>query len=484
MPTDTELSDRPEWVPAWADLDRRRAPRATRATWKRSPAYLSHTDHHVGRLLDALAETGDLDDTLVIVCSDNGASSEGGVVGSLNDGRVWNCAPRTVEEAVGRARRDRRAALAQQLPVGLDRRGQHAVPAVEARGARRRRRRSAHRRRGRDGIAARRRDPRSVRARDRRRADDPRARRASRRPQPVDGVSFAPTFTDAGAPDAHTVQYYEMLGCRALYQDGWKAVVYHPIQATAPGLDARAVGAVPRRRRPSETHDLAADEPERLRAMIERWWAEAERNQVLPLDNRAFADFVFDQPPPVPERDTYVYWPGDRHGVGGSRGERAQSRPHDHRGRSTGAGEGVLLSQGSLLGGWSFFVHDGRAVVRAQPRRLPRSTASTRRSTLGPGPHTARVPLHEDDGEHRGTGALARRRRGRRARARSRRTRRCGSRSPASACGAAAAATSPVCDDYSGPFPWTGTLARVVVRVSGAPHVDAEAEAEIAMRRQ
>ena len=107
--------------------------------------YLSHTDHHVGRFLDALAATGDLERTVVIVCSDNGASSEGGVTGSLNDGRVWNFAPRTVEEAVARARRDRRPALAQQLSVGLDRRGQHAVPPVEARGPRRRGRRSAHR---------------------------------------------------------------------------------------------------------------------------------------------------------------------------------------------------------------------------------------------------------------------------------------------------------------------------------------------------
>src|SRR3569832_846868 len=62
-------------------------------------AYLTHTDHEVGRLLDRLAEMGELDDTLTIVLSDNGASSEGGPTGSLNDVRVWNALPRTVEEA-------------------------------------------------------------------------------------------------------------------------------------------------------------------------------------------------------------------------------------------------------------------------------------------------------------------------------------------------------------------------------------------------
>ena len=64
--------------------------------------YLSHTDHELGRLFDRLAELGELDDTLVIVLSDNGASSEGGPVGSLNDVRVWNALPRTVEEAAER----------------------------------------------------------------------------------------------------------------------------------------------------------------------------------------------------------------------------------------------------------------------------------------------------------------------------------------------------------------------------------------------
>ena len=56
-------------------------------------------------------------------------------------------------------------------------------------------------------------------------------------PGPVDGVSFAPTLARADAPDAHTVQYYEMFGSRALYQDGWKAVIYHAMQSDDPGLD-------------------------------------------------------------------------------------------------------------------------------------------------------------------------------------------------------------------------------------------------------
>ena len=75
-------------------------------------AYLSHTDHELGRLLDRLAEMGELDDTLTVVLSDNGASSEGGPTGSLNDVRVWNALPRTVEQPDAVERGERK------LPVG------------------------------------------------------------------------------------------------------------------------------------------------------------------------------------------------------------------------------------------------------------------------------------------------------------------------------------------------------------------------------
>ena len=99
LPASTVLSERPAWVPAWDELDGD-ARRVYARYMEAFAGYLSHTDHEVGRLLDVLAGTGDLDNTVVVLCSDNGASSEGGVAGSLNDARVWNFAPRTVEEAL------------------------------------------------------------------------------------------------------------------------------------------------------------------------------------------------------------------------------------------------------------------------------------------------------------------------------------------------------------------------------------------------
>src|SRR4029079_10731034 len=170
----------------------------------------------------------------------------------------------------------------------------------------------------------------------------------------VDGVSFAPTLGDERAEDRHTVQYFEMLGCRALYQDGWKAVMFHPIQFEAPGLDVAAWELYDVRVDPSETHDLAAEGPERWQAMITRGWEEAERNNVLPLDNRPFADFVFDRPATVPERSTYTYWPGSGM-VSEEAAVNTRARDHTITAFVEGDGEGVLLSQGSLLGGWTLF---------------------------------------------------------------------------------------------------------------------------------
>src|SRR4051794_1571366 len=102
---------------------------------------------------------------------------------------------------------------------------------------------------------------------------------------PIEGVSFA-------GSDAHVTQYFEMLGSRAIYHDGWKAVVFHPgAFLSYDGSDGR---------RPfdedvwelyhvaedfSEVHDLAASEPERLEIMKELWWSEAARYQALPLNN-------------------------------------------------------------------------------------------------------------------------------------------------------------------------------------------------------
>ena len=128
--------------------------------------FFEHTDHQIGRLLDFLEAIGQLDNTLIMVISDNGASAEGGPHGSVNENKFFNNVPDDLAAESRRAGRDRWAEVLQSLPVGLDLRGQHPVPAMEARDLPRRRLRSVpcalaqgHQGQGRD--------PQSVRARDR-----------------------------------------------------------------------------------------------------------------------------------------------------------------------------------------------------------------------------------------------------------------------------------------------------------------------------
>jgi arylsulfatase len=237
FPRGTALSPRPRWVAAWDSLsadERRLYARFMEAF----AGFLTHTDHHLGRLFSFLAETGDLDNTLIVALSDNGASSEGGPHGSVNDLRPWNMVPRPVDEAIARIdeiggprchnnypwgwtvagntpfrrwkRETHEGGVADPLivhwPRGIAARGELAVSTCT---------RSTSRRRSWRSFASSRppRSPasRSVRSRAR---------------------SFAYTLDAPDAPDRHTTQYYEMFGCRAIYHHGWKAVTYHPMQDT------------------------------------------------------------------------------------------------------------------------------------------------------------------------------------------------------------------------------------------------------------
>jgi arylsulfatase len=181
----------------------------------------------------------------------------------------------------------------------------------------------------------------------------------------LEGVSFGYSFADPDAPERHAIQYYEMLGCRAIYADGWKAVSYHPIQDHRPGLDVVGWELYDLRADPTECHDLAAEHPERCAALVELWWSEAEKYQVLPVDNRPFSDFVLDRPGLASERELYVYWPG-RAPVPEVVAAPTKSRPHTitahlriGEGDDGASPEGVLAVQGSVLGGWSFHVRAG-----------------------------------------------------------------------------------------------------------------------------
>jgi arylsulfatase A-like enzyme len=488
LPEHTELSPRPDWVPAWSDLTD--TERTVYARYMEAFAgFLSHTDHELGRLLERLRALDDLDNTLVVVLSDNGASSEGGPVGSLNDVRVWNALPRTVEEAAERIAEIGGPRIHNNYPWGWTVAGNTPF---------RRWKRETHEGGVADplimhwpaGIAAR----GEVRHQYVHAIDllptildvigiEPPGEVAGVEQRPLDGVSIRSTFDDATAPEVRTVQHYEMLGCRALYQDGWKAVTYQEIQVDEPRLDEAVWELYDLRADPSECHDLAATEPARLAAMIERWWEEAERHQVLPLDNRPFSELVFQRTPSVAPRARYTYWPG-RAPVPESVAANVRSRAHDITAHVTVPDdvdvlEGVLAVQGSVLGGWSFhLLGDGRLcyVHNLAGWREYRVDADIGR--LAPGDHTLafrfRPPAAElmVDGEVVGSGEV---------------TRTAWSRLSLTGAGLAAGWSpdfSPADRDYRGRFEFTGTLLRIDIDVEGLPVVDAEQEAEAIIASQ
>jgi arylsulfatase A-like enzyme len=488
LPEHTELSPRPDWVPAWDGL----SPMEQRVYARYMEAFagfLSHTDAELGRLVDRLEAMGELDDTVVVVLSDNGASSEGGPVGSLNDARVWNVLPRTVEEAAERLDEIGGPRIHNNYPWGWTVAGNTPF---------RRWKRETHE----GGVA----DPlivhwpRGIEARGEVRGQyvhaidivptlleligiEPPAEVQGVTQRPLDGTSFAYSFADAGAPERHTVQHYEMFGCRALYDSGWKVVTYQEIQADEPRLDEPRWELYDLRADPSECHDRAADEPERLAAMVTRWWEEAERHQVLPLDNRPFSELVFGRAPSVAPRSRYTYWPG-RAPVPESVAVNVRGRPHTITAHVTleptvEVVEGVLAVQGSVLGGWSFhLLGDGRLcyVHNLAGWRLYRVEADIGR--LAPGDHTLAFRFTGPgadllvDGEVVGSGTV---------------DRTIWSRFSLTGAGLTAGWSpdcSPADEDYRGRFAFTGTLHRVDIDVAGDPEIDPAQEAHDAIASQ
>jgi len=415
LPVGTELSPRPAWVRPWAELGD--VEKALAARFMECFAgFLSYTDHQLGRLFSFLADVGDLDNTVVVLVSDNGASSEGGSEGSINDIRLENLDPASVAEMHEKIEEIGGPLTHNNYPWGWTMAGNTPF---------KRWKREVHE----GGVA----DPCIVSwpARFAPSAGGIRHQfahavdvlpsvlelvgvsapeRIESVPQSrIDGMSFAPLLGPDGetAPETHLTQHFEMLGSRAIYHDGWKAVTFHPVGPMYnDGLNPNApfdddvwelyhVAADL-----SETNDLAAAEPERLAAMIELWWGEAERNDVLPLDNRPLWALINKKPDRRRDRSVFRYFQGGAP-VPESVAVQVQNRSHIVRAdvvvRDGVVACGVLVALGSALGGWSLHCVDGR------PRYVHNLYGKRRHvfvspEPLGPGSHQVAFEFEKDDG--------------------------------------------------------------------------------------
>jgi arylsulfatase len=501
LPAGTRLSPRPPWVPAWADLEPE--DQAVGARFMECFAgYLSHADAQIGRVLDFIEALGEADNTLTVLISDNGASAEGGALGSINDARLWNGRPAGREELRARIDELGTPTAHNNYPWGWTMAGNTPF---------RRWKREVHQGGIADpcivhwpaGIAAGARG--AIRHQFAHAIDvvptvlellgvEPPAEIGGVAQSPLEGTSFAYLLEDGDAPERHTVQYFEMLGSRGIYSHGWKAVTFKPMgRMYEDGLDPDAPfeedvwELYHVAEDPSECVDLAAKEPDRLAELVEVWWREARAHQVLPLDNRPMAALMSPRRPADP-RKRYVVWPN-----GGPVPEtvavNVRNRTHAVAAEVELADEapveGVLLAMGTRLGGWSLHVIDGRLryvhsylgrdryVVESDEPVV--AALASGRHTLGftfaaNGDFSGRARLAVD-GRVVGEGDIPRVTPVRYTITGGGLT--CGwEQGPA------------IGDGYRAPFRFSGGLARVVVTVDGAPHEDPEGQFAAIMAEQ
>jgi arylsulfatase len=363
VPEGTDLAPRNESVVAWEELsddDRRAMARMQEAF----AAMVEHTDDQLARLVTHLERLGVRENTLIVLMSDNGASQEGGRDGTINtiayeNGDTVSTAENLAGlDDIGGPRNHSNYpwgwAQAANTPLKRYKQNTHAggvrAPLVVSWPA---------------GIAA-----RGVRSQFHHVIDVaptildivgtgmPEVR-AGRPQMPVHGISMRRTFDDPAVPSARHTQYFEMYGHRAIWHDGWKAVAYH--QRHTPydddvwelyHLDTDF----------SECHDVAAAHPEIVANLIGRWWSEAERYDVFPLDDRNFAERAarYHSATSPRRRRSYRYFPGMTRVPGGITPLiYDRSFTIDAAVRMERDDEGVLLAHGDVCGGHVLFVKAG-----------------------------------------------------------------------------------------------------------------------------
>jgi len=460
--------------------------------------FLSHADHQIGRLLDYLEETGERENTLVVVVSDNGASGEGGPNGSVNEMKFVNGVPDDMADNLSKLddlggvttynHYPNGWAMAFNTPFKMWKRyefnGGTSDPCLMSWPA---------------GLAAR----GELRPQYHHAVDivptildvlgvEPPARIKGHEQSDFDGVSMRYSFDAADAPTERHTQFYSMLGSRAIWHDGWKAITNHPTLSGWGHFHDDEWELYHTEEDRAELHNLAAEQPGKLRELVDLWYAEAGRNGAFPLDDRSAFEIIMTPRPVIAEsRDRYVYFPGTA--------EVPESQAVNVRSRSfvigalvdlpTADAEGVIFAQGSLFGGHALYVKDNRLhYVNNIVGTLEQKIIAT--EDLPIGKNLIIAASFEKDGEdpmRRATGMLSLYY-GDKEVAKQRIATQPGKFSLAGeGLTVGRDSGAPVTMDYPGTNPWAfcgGTLHRVRVEVSGEPYIDLEREAQAMLMRE
>jgi arylsulfatase len=383
--------------------------------------FAEHTDHEIGRLIDALEERGELDNTLIFyIVGDNGASAEGGMIGMFNENTYFNAVQETLDMQLSRIDQlgtehtynhfaagwavagntpftwtkqvasnfgGTRNGMVVHWPKGFTSKNEvrtqfhHVIdvaPTIyEA-----------------CGLPA----PKMVNGIEQR---------------PIEGVSMAYSFDNASAEDARKTQYFEMIGNRAIYHDGWFAGTIHKAPWEA------------QPRRPltediwelyninedfSQAHDLAKENPEKLEEMKKLFMEEAVKYNVLPIDDRSIERLdpaIAGRPDLMNGKTKLVLYTGAT-GIPENAfiNVKNTSLTITAEIEATSDANGVLLCQGGDFGGWTFYMLDGKPHYSYNWVGLETYTVSSSQKVT-PGKHTLKFDFAYDGGRGGGgTGTL------------------------------------------------------------------------------
>jgi arylsulfatase A-like enzyme len=473
--------------------------------------FLTHTDHYLGELIQFLKDLGEFDNTLIMLISDNGSSAEGGPHGSVNECKFFNNVPDTIEQNLAAIDDIGGPKFFNHFPWGWTYAGNTPF---------RRWKRETYR----GGIS----DPfivcwpKGIKARGEIRTqyahiidmvptvldalgiEPPRSIRGVTQ-RAIEGASLAHTFDNAKAPTKHPTQYFEMMGHRSLYHDGWRAVCPWPGTSFSESgrvfgtpitydvltqLDTKGWELYNLSEDFAETNNLADKEKARLIEMIGMWYTEAGRYNVLPIDSRGLQRVREERPQIALDRNRYVLYPGTQSIPAGA-APKILNRPYSITAEvdiAKEGAEGVLLSFGGSDGGISFYLQNGklcfahnyvavdyfyvksRDSVPAGRHFLSMEFAPTGKPDFTKGKGTPGTVKLLVDGKEIGCGELPVTTPNRLAQG--------GAMLVGLDSGAA------VTPEYSAPFRFTSTIKRVIVDVSGEHVEDYEAQMRIVLATQ
>jgi arylsulfatase len=377
VPSGCELTPRPDEIPAWEKTEERLRPVLARQM-EIYAAFLEYADHHAGRVIDALADLGVLDDTLIYyIVGDNGASAEGTLTGTLNETAVGE-APELITPELLIARID---------DFGTERAFNHyAVGWAHAMDTPYQwtKQVASHFGGTRNGTIIH--WPKGIKSKGEVRSQfhhvidvAPTILEATGLPapafvngvmqEPLHGISMLYSFDDAKAAERHETQYFEMVCNRGIYHKGWTAVTRHGnlpwvVTGAQPPLSDDVWELYDTTKDWSQAHDLADQMPEKLAELKRLFDLEATKYNVFPLDDRKAerANPDLAGRPAVVRGNTQLLYPGMRR-LSENTVINTKNKSHSVTAElevPAGGAKGVIVAQGGNMGGWVLYVHEGK----------------------------------------------------------------------------------------------------------------------------